>query len=110
VVIQINEEDDADTIQNNGVTIHASIMATSNEDATFNVENSLLEAVPGSANLPINLLGGIIQFRRGVVGVFEMSGLVTGFAKNYRYDTRLYYMTPPSFPLALNLKVKSWKE
>jgi len=110
VVIKINEEDDADTVRNNGITIHASIMATSNEDATFNVENDLLEAVNGSLNLPINLLGGIIQYRRGVVGVFEMAGLVTGFDKNYRYDTRLLYMTPPSFPLAVNLDIKSWKE
>jgi hypothetical protein len=110
VVIKEDGEDTAQTIRNNGITIHASIMATSNDNATFSVETGLLDGVSGSAGLQINLLGGIIQFRRGVVGVFIGSGLVNGFQKNYRYDTRLYYMSPPSFPLALNLRMKSWKE
>jgi hypothetical protein len=44
------------------------------------------------------------------VGKVNVGGLTQGFQKNYRYDTRLYYMTPPAFPLALNLKIKSWKE
>jgi len=110
VVIKENLEDDAQAIRANGITIHASIMATSNENATFSVETALIDGVPGSLNRPINLLGGIIQSRRGVVGIFDIVGLITGFDKNYMYDPRLYYMTPPSFPLALNLKVKSWKE
>jgi len=110
VVIKEDGEDTAQTIRNNGITIHGSIMATSNNNATFSVETALLEGVDGSANRQINLLGGIIQFRRGVVGIFNMAGLTKGFQKNYRYDTRLYYMTPPAFPLALNLKMKSWKE
>jgi hypothetical protein len=110
VIMENSTEDTAQTIRHNGITIHASIMATSNDNATFSVETGLLDGVPGSAGLQINLLGGIIQYRRGVVGVFIGSGLVNGFQKNYRYDTRLYYMSPPSFPLALNLKTKSWKE
>jgi hypothetical protein len=110
VVIKSNGEDTNNTIRDNGVTIHASIMATSNDNATFSVETALLEVMPGSANRQLNLLGGIIQVRRGVVGVFDGSGLIFGFDKNYRYDQRLRYMSPPSFPLALNLKVRSWKE
>jgi hypothetical protein len=110
VVIKSNGEDTDNTIRDNGLTIHASIMATSNDNATFNVETTLLEQMPGSANLPLNLLGGVIQVRRGVVGVFDAAGLVYGFDKNYKYDRRLRYMSPPSFPLALNLRVRSWKE
>ena len=110
VVLKEDGEDTAQTIRHNGLTIHASIMATSNDNATFSVETALLEGVSGSAGLQINLLGGIIQYRRGVVGVFNAGGLIKGFQKNYRYDTRLYYMSPPAFPLALNLKMKSWKE
>jgi hypothetical protein len=110
VVIKEDGEDTAQTIRNNGVTIHASIMATSNDNATFSVETALLEAVSGSLGRQINLLGGIIQYRRGVVGKFTAAGLTQGFQKNYRYDTRLLYMTPPAFPLAVSLKIKSWKE
>jgi hypothetical protein len=110
VVRELTSEDTAQTIRNNGLTIHASIMATSNDNATFSVETALLEGVSGSLGRQVNLLGGIIQYRRGVVGKFNVGGLTQGFQKNYRYDTRLYYMTPPAFPLALNLKIKSWKE
>ncbi len=110
VVILEGGEDTAQTIRNNGITIHASIMATSNDNATFSVVTALLEGVDGSLGKQINLLGGIIQYCRGVVGKFNVAGLTQGFQKNYRYDTRLYYMTPPAFPLALNLKMKSWKE
>ena len=110
VVIKYNGEDEANTIRDNGLTIHASIMATSNDNATFNVETGLLETIPGSANRQLNLFGGVIQVRRGVVGVFDASGLIYGFDKNYHYDQRLRYMSPPSFPLAMNLNVRSWKE
>lgn len=100
---------DIQAIRDNGVIIMASIMATSGENATFSAETSLVSAVPGDKT--INLFGGIIQYRRGVVGRFEMSGgLTEGFRKHYNYDTRLLYMTPPSFPLAVSLKLKSWKE
>jgi len=110
VVIKEDGEDTAQTIRNSGITIHASIMAASNDNATFSVETALLEGVDGSLGRQINLLGGIIQYRRGVVGRFNMGGLAQGFQKNYRYDPRLYYMSPPSFPLAMNLKMKSWRE
>jgi hypothetical protein len=110
VVIKEDGEDTAQAIRNNGITIHASIMAASNDNATFSVETALVEGVAGSSGRKINLLGGIIQYRRGVVGKFTAAGLTQGFQKNYRYDTRLWYMAPPSFPLALNMKTKSWRE
>jgi hypothetical protein len=110
VVILHNGEDTVNVIRDNGLTIHASIMATSNDSATFNVEQSLLDDMPGINNRQLNLLGGVIQVRRGVVGIFDVSGLILGFDKNYRYDQLLRYMSPPSVPLALNLQVRSWKE
>ncbi len=97
-----------------GVTIHASIMATAADQyGGFCVDNLYLEdtpsAVRGDKNL--NVLGGFIQYYRGVIAKFEQTGgIKTGFLKNYKYDTRLYYMMPPSFPVAANLKNKSWKE
>jgi len=47
VVIRELGEDTAQAIRNNGLTIHASIMATSNDQASFSVETALMESVPG---------------------------------------------------------------
>ncbi|HLA99847.1 MAG TPA: hypothetical protein VJO14_00550, partial [Bacteroidota bacterium] len=42
----------------------------------------------------LDLLGGIIQYKRGAVGTFSSSGgipvIKTGFRKNYLYDDRFY--------------------
>ncbi len=101
-------------IKANGVTIHASLMATAKDQfGGFCVDtgytNDTPNAVRGDKNL--NAMGGFIQYYRGVIAKFEQTGGIrTGFQKNYKYDTRLYYMMPPSFPVAVNLKNRSWKE
>ncbi|MBI2566673.1 MAG: pilus assembly PilX N-terminal domain-containing protein [Candidatus Schekmanbacteria bacterium] len=46
----------------------------------------------------LNLLGGLIQERRGIVGTFSGSTVVSGFVKNYQYDARLANTPPPYFP------------
>lgn len=101
-------------IHDHGVTIHASIMATAADQlGGFTVDTEFTNDGPNAVNgdKNINLMGGLIQYYRGVVATFETgAGLRTGFQKNYKYDKRLYYMTPPSFPVAVNLKMKSWKE
>jgi hypothetical protein len=107
------------TIQNtpnivaNGVTIHASVMATNGEEfGSFMAREELVNgtnAVKGDKN--VNLMGGIIQYNRGVMGSFEtVNAQKTGLKKNYKYDTRLFYMSPPSFPVAVNLKTRSWRD
>ncbi|MGC8815947.1 MAG: hypothetical protein ACP5O4_07145, partial [bacterium] len=40
----------------------------------------------------LHLYGGLIQHQRGIVGT------MTGFTKDYNYDSRLAYMNPPYFP------------
>jgi hypothetical protein len=54
----------------------------------------------------INLLGGIQQYRRGVVGL--VSG--RGFSKNYVWDTRLQNLLPPWYPGTRGYFVLSWFE
>ena len=100
-----------DTIRSNGITIHASIMATCREQSgSFSADTRYLDPANMTPGKPLNLMGGIIQYYRGVVGFFDGTALTAGFQKNYKYDSRLYYMSPPSFPVAVNLKMKSWKE
>ena len=97
----------------NGITIHGSLMATNQTQyGSIMAANSLVTGnnpIAGDRN--INLMGGIIQYHRGVMGRFEPGrGMVSGFLKNYKYDTRLFFMAPPSFPVAVNLKTRSWKD
>jgi hypothetical protein len=101
-----------DTIRSNGITIHASIMATCREQSgSFSADTKYLDPANMTPGKPLNLMGGTIQYYRGVVGFFDSGfNLTAGFKKNYKYDKRLYYMSPPSFPVAVNLKMKSWKE
>ncbi len=54
-------------------------------------------AVPGVHSLNVN--GVITQEFRGPVGTFNSStgSLASGYNKNYAYDTRLKYLSPPYF-------------
>lgn len=59
----------------------------------------------------LNLLGGIIQKRRGPVGTFNQSTntLSTGYNKNYNYDPRMVDSPPPFFPTTGQYDVLSWQ-
>jgi hypothetical protein len=51
----------------------------------------------GSAlgNLQVN--GAIAQYYRGTVGTGSGTSISTGYAKDYNYDDRLKYRSPPNF-------------
>jgi len=48
----------------------------------------------------LRILGSIVQNRRGPVGTFSGSGIISGFSKRYRYDDRLAdpSFRPPFYP------------
>ncbi|MBM2845310.1 MAG: hypothetical protein HW407_622 [Bacteroidetes bacterium] len=54
----------------------------------------------GTPRGELKLLGSIVQERRGAVGTFSGSTLLTGYYKRYRYDERLADPTirPPFYP------------
>jgi len=52
----------------------------------------------GSAQGTIKLRGTIAQRYRGPVGTHSGNTIVTGYLKDYGYDTRLKYGPPPYFP------------
>jgi hypothetical protein len=60
----------------------------------------------------IHLVGGITQYQRGPVGTFSGSPpvIVSGFQKNYRYDSRLMVESPPFFPTTGSYEILSWYE
>lgn len=74
------------------VTIEAAILALND---SFIVDNWQC----GAALQTLTVFGAIAQRFRGPVGTFNSStgNRVTGYAKNYNYDDRLRYRSPPYF-------------
>jgi hypothetical protein len=56
--------------------------------------------------------GAIAQRFRGPVGTTSGGTVQTGYAKNYVYDQRLRYLSPPKFldPVAAAWQVATWRE
>ena len=86
---------------NHDIDIDASIFS---ENWGFGAEDYAGRPVSGD----INLLGGIQQYYRQPVGQFGTTP--SGFAKKYRYDSRLAYMSPPFYPGTGSYKIVSWLE
>ncbi len=92
------------TANSSDINICASIYC---EDGGFQADNFDKRAVNGN----INLIGGIIQQNRGSVGTYDEKGIVlTGFRRNYKYDSRLSKMVPPYYPSTNTFKIISWLE
>ena len=51
----------------------------------------------GSGMGTLHVFGSIAQNYRGAVGTFNSSGLASGYVKDYQYDPRLAYRSPPHF-------------
>jgi hypothetical protein len=59
----------------------------------------------------LTIYGGLIQKYRGFVGRHDADGdIVSGYVKDYHYDTRVTARTPPHFPLPGTYTVESWQE
>lgn len=66
----------------------------------------------GNALGTLSVTGAIAQKFRGPVGTNSGGSVVTGYAKNYVYDQRLKYLSPPKFldPVASAWGVAVWRE
>jgi hypothetical protein len=87
-------------------TINAAMLSVNH---SFGVQN-YAEGNP-LGTLTVN--GAIAQRYRGIVGTNNSSGgVASGFAKNYVYDQRLKYLSPPKFldPVAAAWGVNTWAE
>ncbi|MDD5454620.1 MAG: DUF4900 domain-containing protein [Candidatus Ratteibacteria bacterium] len=87
------------------LTIHATMM---DFDGSFYVRN--YDSIPVMGNLTV--YGGIIQNRRGAVGTFySYTGQrLSGYLKDYHYDTRVTDEPPPYFPTTGKYDRDSWEE
>lgn len=85
------------------INIQASVFSEKLGFGAYNYDDR-----PISGN--INLLGGIQQNYRQPVGQFGSSGITSGFTKQYRYDWRLAFMSPPFYPGTGGFKIVSWFE
>jgi hypothetical protein len=85
--------------------INASIMAL---DTSFMLENYWVGPPKGT----LTVYGGIIQDERGPVGTFNgrTGQKVSGYSKNYMYDSRLLGSPPPFMPNTGDYVTLSWEE
>ena len=76
---------------NNNITIEAAILALNH---SFLMDNDSWGAPMGT----LTIKGALAQKYRGLVSRATTGGTIThGYAKNYQYDDRLAYLTPPHF-------------
>lgn len=90
------------------VTIDAAILALNH---SFTVNNEGLIGPYGTtfgvgpASGALTVYGSIDQDWRGAVGIFGGTGIISGYAKNYDWDSRIAAITPPHY---LNPGTPSW--
>jgi len=94
---------DDNTANQSNVIIEAAMFA---QEGSFTVENYN----SGSPRGTIWLYGGVVQYTRGAVGTGSGSSMTTGYAKNYKYDSRLQSTYPPHFPGCGSFEIVSWFE
>jgi hypothetical protein len=83
-------KDDVNVNPLTDVTVEAAILALKD---SFVVDNWRCGAKLGT----LTVKGAIAQSHRGAVGTFSGSSKVTGYTKDYNYDDRLRYRSPPYF-------------
>jgi hypothetical protein len=66
----------------------------------------------GSTLGNLTIVGAVAQRYRGPVGTFNSGSIYSGYSKNYAYDQRLKYDSPPKFlnPVASAWQVVTWSE
>ena len=87
-------------------TIQATIM-TMNHSTDYN-DNFWVKNYDLDRYGTLHLLGGLIQYARGAVGLVGDEYSRKGYLKDYRWDQRLKTMSPPHFPMLFVLRKISW--
>ncbi len=85
--------------------VQASVMALGE---SFTVQNYWV----GPAKGTLKIYGGIIQKRRGPIGTFSGSSgaKLSGYSKDYWYDSRLQSASPPYFPTTGVYQTVIWQD
>jgi hypothetical protein len=85
------------------VVIHAHMLAL---DTSFMAE----EYWEGPPRGTLTLYGGFAQQRQGAVGMFNQSGIIHGYQKDYHYDMNLLGHSPPGYPATGKYLLMLWEE
>ena len=66
----------------------------------------------GTVKGTLTVVGSIAQKYRGPVGTFSGSTRLTGYSKDYAFDERMLYLTPPHFiePANAGFEIITWNE
>ena len=98
-------ETPARTTANTSPTIQAAMLSLSHSVRVQNYDR-------GAPLGTLNVTGVLAQRYRGPVGTNSNGTIVTGFSKNYVYDQRLQYLSPPYFldPVASQWGIVTWAE
>ncbi|GEM_PF-486412 len=90
---------------NDNVEIHAAIMAI---NGSFYAEHYNTRPVAGE----LKVVGSMVQNIRGPIGTFSWwnNQILSGFSKNYRFDTRFSAISPPKYPYVRQLRLDAWWE
>ncbi|NIA29183.1 MAG: DUF4900 domain-containing protein [Actinobacteria bacterium] len=99
-IIVTNNQHDQDR------TIQATVM-TMNPSTSYN-KNFWVYHYNTDRYGTLHLYGGLIQQSRGAVGLTGSSYSRKGYLKDYRWDSRLRNMVPPSFPMLFVLRKIAW--
>jgi hypothetical protein len=90
------------------VRVQAAILSVAH---SFRVQNYRLPA-NDTCKGTLSVFGAIAQKYRGIVGTFIGDSCNTGYEKDYVYDQRLRYQSPPHFldPVKSAWGLKTWAE
>jgi hypothetical protein len=96
----------AELQQRNNITIQAAILSLAHSFIVQNYQTPSIGGCCSGRNLTV--FGAIAQKYRGPVGTINNSG----YLKDYNYDDRLKFLTPPSWvsPVLNQWRVQTWAE
>lgn len=83
----------------NNLELDAAIIAAGQKGGSNRGSFGVLNYYSGSPRGPLNVLGSIVQDKRGAVGTFNDAGMVSGYYKNYSFDDRFESVAPPYYPV-----------
>ncbi len=97
---------------NRGPSVSAALLTVAHSFGVQNYQYGPAFTNYGGSAGNLTVFGAIAQEYRGAVGTFSGSSVVTGYSKNYSYDNRLKYDSPPHFlnPVASAWQVVTWAE
>lgn len=92
------------------LTVQA-VMFAGGETSSGSIYNKYWDTSPRQQSA-FHLLGGLLQAQRGPVGTFNPStgAIVSGYTKDYHYDTRLSDIPPPYFPTTGKFVRVGWQK